>query len=67
MNETTKQTVALIALDHKKTCEHIKDCPCAWCETDRQNAEWEWQMKQDKIEQNHDFLNERDNQEKEEE
>ena len=28
--------------------------------------EWEWQMKQDKIEQNHDFLGERDNQENEE-
>ena len=33
----------------------------------RENDEWEWQMKMDKIEQNHDFFNERDNQENEEE
>ena len=35
-------------------------------ENKQQNDEWEWQMKMDKIEQNHDFLNERDNQENEE-
>ena len=33
----------------------------------RENDEWEWQMKIDKIEQMHDFLGERDNQENEEE
>ena len=33
----------------------------------RENDEWEWQMKQDKIEQNHDFMNEKYNQENEEE
>ena len=32
----------------------------------RENDEWEWQMKMDKIEQMHDFLGERDNQENEE-
>jgi hypothetical protein len=26
----------------------------------RENDEWEWQMKMDKIEQNHDFLGERE-------
>jgi hypothetical protein len=35
-------------------------------EQKKQNDEWEWQMKQDKIEQMHDFLGER-NQEEEEE
>ena len=33
----------------------------------RENDELEWQMKMDKIEQMHDFLAERDNQENEEE
>jgi len=50
----------------KKTGEHTQPCPCAWCETERQNAEWEWQMKQDKIEQNHDFMNERETEGEEE-
>ena len=35
-------------------------------ENKQQNDEWEWQMKQDKIEQNHDFMGEF-NQEGEEE
>jgi len=51
MNEPTKYAVALLNLTDK---------------LNRENDEWEWQMKQDKIEQNHDFLNEF-NQENEEE
>lgn len=31
----------------------------------RENDEWEWQMKMDKIEQNHDFLGEREQEEEE--
>jgi hypothetical protein len=31
----------------------------------RENDEWEWQMKQDKIEKNHDFLGEREQEEEE--
>ena len=29
----------------------------------RENDEWEWQMKQDKIEQMHDFMGEREQEE----
>ena len=36
-------------------------------EQKQQQDEWEWRMKQDKIEQNHDFMGERNNQENEEE
>jgi len=31
----------------------------------RENDEWEWQMKMDKIEQMHDFLGEREQEEEE--
>ena len=31
----------------------------------RENDEWEWRMKMDKIEQNHDFLGERKQEEEE--
>ena len=31
----------------------------------RENDEWEWQMKQDKIEQMHDFLGEREQEDEE--
>ena len=51
MNEPTKHAVAMLNLTDK---------------LNRENDEWEWQMKIDKIEQMHDFLGERDNQENEE-
>ena len=51
MNEPTKYEAELLNATDK---------------LNRENEEWEWQMKQDKIEQNHDFMNEF-NQEKEEE
>jgi len=78
MNEPTKYEAAVAQMleenknlldqtdDSKKTCEHTQPCPCAWCETERQNAEWQAEMKAHKIEQMHDFLGER-NQEEEEE
>jgi hypothetical protein len=77
MNEPTKYEAAVKQMleenknlldqsDDKKTGEHTQPCPCAWCETERQNAEWEWQMKQDKIEQMHDFLGEREEEGEEE-
>jgi hypothetical protein len=76
MSEPTKYEAAVAAMleenknllaesDEKKTCEHTQPCPCAWCETERQNAEWHWQMKQDKIEQNHDFMGERETEDEE--
>lgn len=47
MNEPT-QAVAILNLADK---------------LNRENDEWEWQMKQDKIEQMHDFLGEREQEE----
>jgi hypothetical protein len=49
MNEPT-QAVAILNLADK---------------LNRENDEWEWQMKMDKIEQNHDFLCEREQEEEE--
>ena len=49
MNEPT-QAVAILNLADK---------------LNRENDEWEWQMKMDKIEQNHDFLGEREQEEEE--
>jgi hypothetical protein len=47
MNEPT-QAVAILNLADK---------------LNRENDEWEWQMKQDKIEQMHDFMGEREQEE----
>ena len=47
MNELT-QAVAILNLADK---------------LNRENDEWEWQMKQDKIEQMHDFMGEREQEE----
>jgi len=52
MSEPTKYEAAVLNLTDK---------------LNRDQDEWEWQMKQDKIEQNHDFLGEKYNQENEEE
>jgi hypothetical protein len=49
MNEPT-QAVAILNLSYELNCK-------------RDQEEWEWQMKQDKIEQMHDFLGEREQKE----
>ena len=54
MNEPTKHEMAILQLAYDAQQKADQD-------------EWELQMKMDKIEQNHDFLGERDNQENEEE
>ena len=51
MSEPAKYEAALLNLTDK---------------LNRENDEWEWQMKQDKIEQNHDFMNERETEGEEE-
>lgn len=50
MSEPTKHAVAMLNLTDK---------------LNRENDEWEWQMKMDKIEQMHDFLGEREQEEEE--
>jgi hypothetical protein len=47
MNEPTQQAVAILNLSYE--LNHKRD-----------QEEWEWQMKQDKIEQIHDFMGERE-------
>ena len=49
---------------HYPGCMSDETCKC---QDDDDHDEWLYQQKMDKIEQNHDFLGERDNQENEEE
>jgi hypothetical protein len=60
MNEPTKYeaAVAQMLLENKHWVDVIDEQEKA------NHDEWEWQMKIDKIEQNHDFLREREQEEK---